>query len=116
MMRVALKPASDGTKRRKESTLARWRAAMQAELKVFLTADKDIRTKRRYDELLAKGQPTDFEAVKRNLMERDMIDSNRADSPLRQAEDAILIDNSNLNPTEQLAKVLDLVHRLTPSV
>ncbi len=82
----------------------------EAELKIFLTAESDIRTKRRYDELMAKGQPTDFEAVKRNLMERDMIDSNRADSPLRQADDAILIDNSELTPTEQLAKVLDLVH------
>jgi CMP/dCMP kinase len=81
-----------------------------AELKIFLTAESDIRTKRRHDELLSKGQPTDFEAVKRNLMERDMIDSNRADSPLRQADDAILIDNSDLTPTEQLDKVLDLVH------
>lgn len=81
-----------------------------AELKIFLTADKDIRTKRRYDELLSKGQPTDFEAIKYNLLERDTIDSNRADSPLRQADDAILIDNSNLNPTEQLEKVLDMVH------
>ena len=81
-----------------------------AELKIFLTADKDIRTKRRYDELMSKGQPTDFEAIKYNLLERDMIDSNRADSPLRQADDAILIDNSNLNPTEQLEKVLNMVH------
>ena len=87
-----------------------------AELKIFLTADKDIRTKRRHDELLSKGQPTDFEAVKRNLLERDMIDSNRADSPLRQADDAILLDNSYLSPTEQLAKVLEMVHQLTPSV
>jgi CMP/dCMP kinase len=83
-----------------------------AELKLFLTADPDIRTKRRYDELLAKGQNVGFEAIKLNLMERDMIDSNRADSPLRQAADAILIDNSHLNPEEQLAKVLDLVHHL----
>lgn len=81
-----------------------------AELKLFLTADSDIRTQRRYDELISKGQEPDFRAVKRNLMERDMIDSNRADSPLRQAEDAILIDNSNLTPTEQLEKVLDMVH------
>ncbi len=82
-----------------------------AELKLFLTADPDIRTKRRYDELLAKGQPTGFEAIKFNLMERDMIDSNRADSPLRQAADAILIDNSHLNPTEQLEKVLEIVRK-----
>jgi cytidylate kinase len=80
-----------------------------AELKIFLTADTDIRTQRRYDELLSKKQPTDFEAVKSNLLERDLIDSNRADSPLRQAADAILIDNSHLTPSEQLQKVLDLV-------
>ena len=81
-----------------------------AELKIFLTADTEIRTQRRYDELMAKGQSTDFRAVKRNLMERDMIDSNRADSPLRQAADATLIDNSNLSPTEVLEKVLNMVH------
>lgn len=81
-----------------------------AELKIFLTADKNIRTQRRYDELIKKGQVVDFEAIKRNLVERDLIDSNRADSPLRQAEDAILIDNSQLTPTEQMQKVLDLVH------
>ncbi len=81
-----------------------------AELKIFLTADTDIRTQRRYAELLAKGQTVDYHAVKRNLMERDMIDSNRADSPLRQAQDAVLIDNSNLTPEEVMEKVLDLVH------
>lgn len=81
----------------------------EAELKVFLTAAPDIRAQRRFDELAAKGQLTDFDSVKRNLMERDMIDSNRADSPLRQADDAILIDNSYLSPSEQLQKVLDLV-------
>ena len=81
-----------------------------AELKIFLTADSEIRTQRRYAELMAKGQPTEFRSVKRNLMERDMIDSNRADSPLRQADDAILIDNSNLTPTEVMDKVLEMVH------
>ena len=81
-----------------------------AELKIFLTADKNIRTQRRFDELTKKGQVVDFEAIKRNLVERDLIDSNRADSPLRQAEDAILIDNSHLTPAEQMQKVLDLVH------
>ena len=83
-----------------------------AELKIFLTADKNIRTQRRFDELTKKGQVVDFEAIKRNLIERDLIDSNRADSPLRQAEDAILIDNSHLTPAEQMQKVLDLVHQL----
>jgi CMP/dCMP kinase len=81
-----------------------------AELKLFLTADTDIRTQRRFDELKSKGQDATFEEIKNNLTERDLIDSNRADSPLRQADDAILIDNSYLTPSEQLLKVLDLVH------
>ena len=84
-----------------------------AELKIFLTAETDIRTQRRYDEMRAKGHETiSFNEVKHNLTERDLIDSNRADSPLRQAEDAILLDNSYLSPEEQLQKVLDLVNQL----
>lgn len=82
-----------------------------AELKIFLTADTDIRTQRRYDELLAKGQPTDFDVIKKNLIERDYIDSTRADGPLRMAKDAILLDNSSLTPKEQLEKILQLVHQ-----
>jgi CMP/dCMP kinase len=85
----------------------------EAELKIFLTAETDIRTQRRFDEMQAKGQEiVSFDAVKHNLTERDLIDSNRADSPLRQAEDAILLDNSYLTPDEQLHKVLDLVYHL----
>jgi CMP/dCMP kinase len=80
-----------------------------AELKIFLTADTDIRAKRRFDEMKSKGQETDIDAIRHNLLERDLIDSNRADSPLRQADDAILIDNSHLTPDEQLKKVLDMV-------
>jgi CMP/dCMP kinase len=80
-----------------------------ADLKIFLTADPNTRTQRRMDELKSKGQPIDFEAVKRNLQERDRIDSTRSDSPLKQAEDAILIDNTHLTPEEQLQKVLELV-------
>jgi CMP/dCMP kinase len=83
----------------------------EAELKIFLTADPDIRAQRRYDELKAKGQETPIEDVKNNLMERDLIDSNRADSPLRQAADAILIDNTFLTPEQQLNKVLALVEK-----
>ncbi|MEO0041659.1 MAG: hypothetical protein RL329_1107 [Bacteroidota bacterium] len=81
----------------------------KADLKIFLTADPTIRTKRRVDELKSKDQIIDFEAVKQNLLERDRIDSTRSDSPLRQAEDAILIDNTQLTPDEQLQKVLELV-------
>jgi CMP/dCMP kinase len=81
----------------------------KADLKIFLTADPFIRTQRRVDELKSKGQEIDFEAVRKNLQERDRIDSTRADSPLRQAADAILIDNTHLTPEEQLQKVLELV-------
>jgi CMP/dCMP kinase len=80
-----------------------------AELKIFLTADTDIRAKRRFDEMKSKGQETPIDDIRHNLLERDLIDSNRADSPLRQADDAILIDNSHLTPDEQLKKVLDMV-------
>lgn len=73
-----------------------------AELKIFVTADPNIRAERRRLELESKGQNVDFELVKQNLLERDHIDSTRADSPLRQAADALLLDNSNLTQHEQL--------------
>ncbi|MCB0706804.1 MAG: (d)CMP kinase [Saprospiraceae bacterium] len=79
-----------------------------AELKIFLTADVDIRTRRRYDELRAKGVDIDLALVKQNLLERDHIDSNRADSPLTKAKDAVVIDNSYLNRTQQLQQALKL--------
>lgn len=81
----------------------------QAELKLFLTASPEIRTQRRHDELVQKGQPTNFEEIKANLLERDHIDSNRADSPLKQAVDAVVIDNTNLSIKEQLGMVKVLV-------
>jgi cytidylate kinase len=73
-----------------------------AELKIFMTADVEVRTQRRYNELLKKDKNISFEAIKKNLLERDMIDSTRDDSPLKQAEDAKVLDNSILSPTEQL--------------
>ncbi|MBP7965116.1 MAG: (d)CMP kinase [Paludibacteraceae bacterium] len=72
-----------------------------AELKVFVTASAEVRAQRRYDELLAKGQAEDFEAVLANVKERDERDTNRVESPLKQAPDALLIDNSLLNREEQ---------------
>jgi len=72
-----------------------------AELKVFVTASAEVRAQRRYDELLAKGQAEDFEAVLANVKERDERDTNRVESPLKQAHDALLIDNSLLTKTEQ---------------
>lgn len=83
----------------------------QAELKIFLTAAPDERANRRYIELMDKGMDVDFEEVKNNLLERDRIDSSREDSPLTQAEDAVVLDNTNLNHEEQLAKVLGMVEQ-----
>ncbi len=80
-----------------------------AALKLFVTATIDTRAKRRYLELTQKGMSVKLEEVAGNLAERDQIDSNRADSPLKQADDAILIDNTNLSRVEQLAMVLALV-------
>ncbi|MBR9920239.1 MAG: (d)CMP kinase [Bacteroidetes bacterium] len=76
-----------------------------AELKIFLTADLDIRTRRRFEELMQKNIPSDLALVKQNLLERDHIDSTRSDSPLKKAEDAVVIDNSRLNREDQLKKV-----------
>ena len=72
-----------------------------AELKVFVTATAEVRAQRRYDELLSKGQPASFEEILENVKERDRIDSSREISPLRQADDAILLDNSNLTIPQQ---------------
>ena len=79
-----------------------------AELKIFLTALPEIRTQRRYDELIAKGEQITMEAVKENLMQRDHMDSTRADSPLKKAADAVVMDNSYLTEQEQLEKALAL--------
>ena len=72
-----------------------------AELKIFVIASAEIRAQRRYDELKAKGQEVSFEEILTNVKERDYIDQNREVSPLRQAEDALLLDNSNLTIAEQ---------------
>ncbi len=79
-----------------------------AELKIFLTATTQVRAQRRFVELQQKGTPADLDWVRHNLEERDHIDSTRADSPLRQASDAIVMDNTNLKPEEQLAMALTL--------
>lgn len=72
-----------------------------AELKIFVVASAEIRAQRRYDELKAKGEDASFEEILANVKERDYIDQNREVSPLRQAEDALLLDNSNLTIEEQ---------------
>ncbi len=80
-----------------------------AELKLFMTADIAVRTERRLLELKSKGiEDYSTQEIEKNLLERDHIDSTRTDSPLRQADDAIVIDNSHLSPQEQLKLALDL--------
>ena len=72
-----------------------------AQLKVFVTASDEIRARRRFDELTAKGENPVYEDVLKNVRERDYIDSHRAVSPLRKADDAIVLDNSNMTIQEQ---------------
>lgn len=83
-----------------------------AELKLFVVADEAVRVQRRFLELQQRGMHADIDTVRFNLLERDRIDSTRADSPLRQADDAIVIDNTHLTPDEQLDKALALVGRV----
>jgi cytidylate kinase len=80
-----------------------------AELKIFVTADPKIRTQRRLDELKEKGQNTTFDEVLANLAKRDHIDTTRADSPLKKAEDAIELDNSHMSREDQFNLVYDWV-------
>lgn len=86
-----------------------------AELKIFLVADPEVRTSRRHLELAAKGIDADWHEVQRNLLERDHIDSTRADSPLRQADDAVVIDNTLLSEDQQLEKALALAKERIPA-
>jgi len=79
-----------------------------AELKLFMTADTEVRSQRRFDELRSKGQEISLEKVKQNLEERDHLDTTREESPLVRAEDAIILDNSELNLEEQLSYAVHL--------
>lgn len=83
-----------------------------AELKIFVVADPEIRARRRHDELMAKGQPASYEAILENIRSRDELDQNRAVSPLRKAEDAILMDNGRFNIEQQDAWLLEQVNRV----
>jgi cytidylate kinase len=83
-----------------------------AELKIFMTADPDIRAKRRFDELEAKKIPASLADVKANLLTRDHEDMTRKESPLRKAPDAITLDNTHLSREQQLDFVYDLAIRL----
>ena len=81
-----------------------------AELKIFLTADPEKRVQRRFEELKSKGIKSSVEDVRQNLSQRDRIDSTRGDSPLRQATDAIVIDNTQMTRDEQLEYALELAY------
>ncbi|MGV3527504.1 MAG: (d)CMP kinase [Flavisolibacter sp.] len=83
-----------------------------AELKIFMTADNAVRVERRYKELLEKNPNVTLEEVKNNLELRDYIDSNRDVSPLRQAKDALVLDNTNITPDEQFQKALGWVREI----
>ena len=80
-----------------------------AELKIFMVADDAVRAQRRFDEMVAKGQTPVFEDVLKNLRERDHIDSTRKTSPLRQAEDAFVLDNSDMTMDQEIAWVRGLI-------
>jgi len=84
-----------------------------AELKIFLTAALEVRAERRYKELIEKGMQAEFEEVKANLAKRDHIDSNRADSPLKQADDALLLDNSAMTLDQQMVWFREVYQEIT---
>lgn len=80
-----------------------------AELKLFVTASAEIRARRRFDELTVRGEPVSYDEILANVIERDHIDSTREVSPLKKAEDALVLDNSNLTREEQLEWVISKV-------
>ena len=84
----------------------------EAELKIFMTASAQTRTQRRFDELTAKGEQVDFDKVYENITSRDYKDSIRADSPLTQAKDARVLDNTNLTQSQQYKIVMDWIKDL----
>lgn len=84
-----------------------------AEMKVFVTASAEVRAKRRYEELTARGDKADFNEILENVLQRDHIDQTREVSPLKKADDALLLDNSNLTREEQMDWLIDVFNKLT---
>ncbi len=84
-----------------------------AEMKVFVEASPEVRAHRRVAELRQKGEEVDYDKVLENVRERDYIDSHRDVSPLRKADDAVVLDNDNLNHDEQMEWILNLFERIT---
>ena len=83
----------------------------KAELKLFLTASPEVRAQRRYDELVEKGEHPNYDDVLADVNDRDYRDTHRAESPLRQAEDAIVVDNSHMTREEQMQVIYDYFDR-----
>ncbi len=83
-----------------------------ADIKIFMTASVDIRAKRRHNELKEKGVIIDFEEIKRTIIARDIADENRDISPLRRADDAIILDNSRMTVEEQMVWIKDIIDKL----
>jgi len=81
----------------------------EADLKVYLDASAEERARRRYNELLSRGQPADYDEILQGVLQRDAIDSSRAVSPLRPAEDAVILDSDRLDSRQVLEQVLQLV-------
>jgi cytidylate kinase len=81
----------------------------QAEIKLFMTASTEVRVQRRYDELLQKGMSVSFEEIRKNIGERDYMDMNRSESPLKKADDAILLDNSTMTMDDQMKWFTELL-------
>ena len=82
-----------------------------AEVKIFMTASVDIRARRRYDELVSKGENVSLEEIKRNIIARDIADENRDISPLRRADDAVVLDNTRMTVAQQMSWVKDIIDK-----
>lgn len=86
----------------------------EADLKIYLTASSGVRAKRRYDELMAKGQKCSFKEIEAEIIERDKRDMEREISPLRQAEDAVLIDSSEMSVEMVIQRIIELIEKNPP--
>ena len=84
-----------------------------AEMKVFVTASAEVRAQRRYDELAARGDNPNFDEILENVQQRDHLDQTREISPLRKADDAVLLDNGNMTREEQMEWLVELFNKLT---
>ena len=84
-----------------------------AEMKVFVTASAEVRAQRRYDELTARGDAPDFNEILENVLHRDHVDQTREVSPLKKADDALLLDNSNMTREEQMKWLIEVFNKLT---